>query len=141
MKTLENKQLNTSGTLSAHAVEPKANFLKESGISEAFSGPSDIASAQSEVILNTAGVVAGVETVLRNLSSTQEDDNYKEWEEASMKDQEEQVLDAKELMELPLEDRRRILKKATEDIKEEYEEGGNLRKFQALGEGDFNANP
>jgi len=71
--------------------------------------------------------------------TNREDDNLEEWEEGSMKDQENQTLDIRELMSLPLEDRRRILKKAAEDAEEEYSEEGSLRKFQALGEDDFYA--
>lgn len=45
-------------------------------------------------------------------------------------------------MKLPIEERRKILEKAANDpeIQKAYEEGGELRKFQALGKDDFYPN-
>lgn len=78
-----------------------------------------------------------------NELTNREDYSLEERKEDSMEDKDDQALDVRELIKLPLEDRRRILKKAAqdEDMRKEYEEGGDLRKFQALGEDDFYADP
>lgn len=68
--------------------------------------------------------------------------SLEEREEGSMLGEKDQV-NIRELIKLPLGERRRILKQVAqdEDMKEEYKEGGDLRKFQALGEDDFDADP
>lgn len=133
MKTAENKSY-LNGTLAAHDFVVEINGLEGFVNSGSPTQPQAIFDDENRKIEITDATF--IEQNMSDTSGHYEDTNPHEWEGGGMED-----LSAKELLKLPLEKRRRILKKKTEDIEEEYEEGGDLRRFQALEKDDFYASP